>query len=270
MDVKPPRKKPNRFNRVFVRSGERVRGLRERNGAFYAQIRAGGRKVRLRLEHAETVPQAIEEMQVLKRKRRQGTLEAPRRKAAPTTNGAQPAENGAQRGGPSLSDYMRLLGYSGGREQEKVQLRWSNVHWERRCLHFPGASQGAKRGGGSAKAGGPRGVDFFGKLESHLKAMKEQRDPSTDLMFPSVRGEGPVKCFRKQLSRVKKETGIAEVTFQCFRQYFISHCVMAGVDFMTIAKWVGHRHGGVLIGRLYGHLSREHPQQMAKRLDQGF
>jgi len=65
VDVKPPRKQSNKFNRVFNRDAERVRGLWERNGIYYAQIRVSGRKVRLRLEHATTVPQALEEMQAL-------------------------------------------------------------------------------------------------------------------------------------------------------------------------------------------------------------
>ena len=29
-------------------------------------------------------------------------------------------------------------------------------------------------------------------------------------------------------------------------------CVMNGIDYMTIARWVGHRDGGVLIGKVYG------------------
>ena len=42
-------------------------------------------------------------------------------------------------------------------------------------------------------------------------------------------------------------------------------CVMSGVDFMTIAAWVGHRDGGVLIGKVYGHLANEHRKAMAGR-----
>jgi integrase len=81
--------------------------------------------------------------------------------------------------GQAFSDYMRLLAYSGGREQETLQLRWPNVHWEQQCLHFPGASQGGKRGGGSSEAGGPKGGDFHGKLGANLTAMYKRRDPST-------------------------------------------------------------------------------------------
>jgi len=35
---------------------------------------------------------------------------------------------------------------------------------------------------------------------------------------------------------------------------------------MTIAKWVGHQDGGVLIGKVYGHLSNEHAQRQAQRI----
>jgi hypothetical protein len=41
---------------------------------------------------------------------------------------------------------------------------------------------------------------------------------------------------------------------------------MSGIDYMTIARWVGHKDGGVLIGRVYGHLNDEHAKRQAKRL----
>jgi hypothetical protein len=41
---------------------------------------------------------------------------------------------------------------------------------------------------------------------------------------------------------------------------------MAGIDYLTIARWVGHRDGGVLIGRVYGHLNDEHAKKMATLL----
>ncbi len=47
----------------------------------------------------------------------------------------------------------------------------------------------------------------------------------------------------------------------------ISMCVMSGIDFMTIAAWVGHKDGGVLIGKVYGHLANEHRKAMAERVN---
>lgn len=49
------------------------------------------------------------------------------------------------------------------------------------------------------------------------------------------------------------------------RHYFASVCVMKGVDFKTIALWLGHSDGGALVARTYGHLRRDHTKAaMAK------
>jgi hypothetical protein len=42
--------------------------------------------------------------------------------------------------------------------------------------------------------------------------------------------------------------------------------VMSGIDFKTIAEWLGHQDGGMLVGKVYGHLLPEHRQRMAERL----
>jgi hypothetical protein len=44
---------------------------------------------------------------------------------------------------------------------------------------------------------------------------------------------------------------------------------MAGIDFMTIASWLGHRDGGILVGKVYGHLLDEHRAKMAAKLTIG-
>ena len=38
---------------------------------------------------------------------------------------------------------------------------------------------------------------------------------------------------------------------------------------MTIAAWVGHKDGGVLIGKVYGHLADTHKKAMADKLNFG-
>jgi hypothetical protein len=75
--------------------------------------------------------------------------------------------------------------------------------------------------------------------------------------------------LRATFDAVKKEAVLPDFNLHDLRHYFISWSVMSNIDFMTIAKWVGHSDGGVLIGRVYGHLANEHTQQAAKKLKFG-
>jgi hypothetical protein len=63
---KPPRKIAHTFNKAFDGRGHRVRGLWERNGMYYAQVRTDDWVGQVPLHGFKTVPQALAERQVLK------------------------------------------------------------------------------------------------------------------------------------------------------------------------------------------------------------
>ena len=44
---------------------------------------------------------------------------------------------------------------------------------------------------------------------------------------------------------------------------------MSGIDYVPIAEWGGHPEGGVLIGKVYGHLADTHKKEQAARLNFG-
>jgi integrase len=67
----------------------------------------------------------------------------------------------------------------------------------------------------------------------------------------------------------REKAGLPRIGFHDLRHYFISYCVMSGIDYMTIAKWVGHRDGGILIGKVYGHLADDHAKAQAMRVNFG-
>ncbi len=170
--------------------------------------------------------------------------------------------------GELFSDYLKTLSLTGGREKETLAIEWDkHVHWDRRQFEFPGG----KRGGGSQEAGEPRFIDFFPKLEKHLKEMKKRRDPTSPFLFPAkLNPQEHTETFKQTWIKVRKKMGIfgtdRDIGFHHTRHYFISHCVMAGIDFMTIAVWVGHRDGGILIGKVYGHLRPGHSATQAAKL----
>lgn len=207
----------------------------------------------------------------------------------------------ASKNGAEFADYVRLLSLCGAREQETIKLRWADVDFDRKLLTI-GADADTK----NREA---RRVDFNAELETHLKAMHARRAPDSQWVFPSPqRGERDerAKTFRESLLLARTASGwicldCKKVTFsketpkacpQCqgarleareralpehlqrfgfhdSRHHFISYAVMSGIDYMTIARWVGHKDGGILIGKVYGHLSDEHAQAQAARLNFG-
>lgn len=161
-------------------------------------------------------------------------------------------------------DYIHLMAYSGARMREALALRWADVETERGQLTI-GAD-------GDTKNSTSRVVDFNPKLKVLLLEMKERCAPDSKWLFPSPqRGEKdiPAMTFRESLDLVKVQAGMPDFHFHDCRHFFVSFCVMSGIDYMTIAAWVGHRDGGVLIGKVYGHLANEHRKAMAGRVNFG-
>ena len=170
----------------------------------------------------------------------------------------------ASKNGKQFGDYIRFLAYSGAREQEALRVRWSDVDFDRNILTI-----GAE---GDTKNRETRRVDFNPALEKHLLEMKQRRAPDSQWLFPSPqRGDKDERSltFRETLKLARTAAKRESFGFHDCRHHFISFAVMSGIDFMTIARWVGHKDGGVLIGKVYGHLSNEHAQAQAARLNFG-
>jgi integrase len=99
--------------------------------------------------------------------------------------------------------------------------------------------------------------------------MKTRRAPDSQWLFPSPqRGDKDIHAmsFRESLELARTHAKLRQVGFHDLRHHFISYCVMSGIDYMTIAKWVGHKDGGILIGKVYGHLAENHTKEQAQRV----
>ena len=211
------------------------------------------------------------------------------------------AARSASKNGREFADYIRLLALCGAREQETIKGRWTDADFEHKLLTI-----GAE---GDTKNREARRVDFNAELETHLKAMHARRAPDSQWLFPSPqRGDQDTraKTFRESLLLTRAVAGricqdcqeiqfgadtknacprcqgarleykervlpdhLQKFGFHDCRHHFISFAVMSGIDFMTIARWVGHKDGGILIGKVYGHLSNEHAQLQATRMNFG-
>lgn len=174
-------------------------------------------------------------------------------------DGAPVTKNGQQ-----FADYVQLMAYCGARRNEALALRWADVDFKREQLTI-GAD-------GNTKNSTARTVDFNPALKKHLLMMRTRRAPDSQWLFPSPqRGEKDIHAmsFRESLELARAHAKLRHVGFHDMRHLFISFCVMSGLDYMTIAKWVGHRDGGILIGKVYGHLADDHTKAAAQLVNFG-
>jgi integrase len=79
------------------------------------------------------------------------------------------------------------------------------------------------------------------------------------------------KLFRvgecqKSLDRAAKKVGADRITHHDLRHFFATRCIESGVDVPTVSRWIGHKDGGALLMKTYGHLRRENSISQAQRV----
>jgi integrase len=206
----------------------------------------------------------------------------------------------ASKNGRQFVDYIRFLQYSGARRNEALEVRWQDVDFDHGLLTI-----GAE---GTSKNREPRTVNFNPSLETHMSDMARRRQPDSQWLFPSPqRGDDdtPARTFMESLRLTRQAAGavckkcgqptvgkeaercahcrskrveqrprllpseMQRIGFHDLRHHFASYAVMSGIDFMTIARWLGHKDGGILIGKVYGHLADDHRKAQAARMNFG-
>ena len=71
---------------------------------------------------------------------------------------------------------------------------------------------------------------------------------------------------QKALDRACKKVGASRITHHDLRHLFATRCIESGVDIPTVSRWLGHKDGGALAMKTYGHLRRENSIAQAQRV----
>ena len=75
-----------------------------------------------------------------------------------------------------------------------------------------------------------------------------------------------VRMCQKAMNRAAKKIGMARITHHDLRHFYATVCIESGVDIPTVSRWLGHKDGGALAMRTYGHLRREHSVAQAQKV----
>jgi integrase len=160
------------------------------------------------------------------------------------------------------ADWVEFAGYSGTRIDEARNVTWSDVDFKADTIRITGDEETG------TKNSRQRITPLFPALRAFLEARSGQSD-ATNLLFPrrTARGTGKTKWTPKQaIASACKKAGLPRFTPHHLRHFFCSNAIEAGIDFKTIAAWLGHQDGGVLVATTYGHLRAEHSIEMARKM----
>jgi integrase len=75
-----------------------------------------------------------------------------------------------------------------------------------------------------------------------------------------------VRECQKAMDRAAKVVGMKRITHHDLRHLFATRCIESGVDIPTVSRWLGHKDGGALAMKVYGHLRDQHSVNMAQKV----
>jgi site-specific recombinase XerD len=161
--------------------------------------------------------------------------------------------------GHDSADLAELLAYSGCRKGEvvgdakysKPALLWRDVDFALKVFTVT-----------HSKNHEARTVPLFPAMEAFLCNLKARRPRSVEQDERII----PIDSGKKAIESACRKLGLSQYGHHTCRHFFCSNAIEAGIDFKVIAGWLGHKDGGVLVARTYGHLRNEHSAAMAKRM----
>ncbi len=153
----------------------------------------------------------------------------------------------------AAADLVELAAYTGARLGEVTTMRWRDILFEKGRFVITGGEKGTK----NSEA---RERPLFPAARALLERMRERDKPQPDDLIISI------TSAKRALTSACKKAGIPRLTHHVMRHFFVSNAIEAGVDFKTIADWIGHKDGGVLVAKTYGHLRDAHSFEMAKKM----
>ena len=170
----------------------------------------------------------------------------------------QTMEKGGGRDSKKCADLVRFLAFSGLRIGEASNVTWADCDFDKNEITVRGDEVTG------TKNSEIRRVPMIPDMVTLLKRLKESRpneSNSTQVM--------QVKECQKAMDRAARLIEMTRITHHDLRHLFATRCIESGVDIQTVSRWLGHKDGGALAMKTYGHLRDQHSSEMAKKVNFG-
>jgi integrase len=165
----------------------------------------------------------------------------------------QAIENAGGRFSKHCADLVRFLAYGGFRLGEAKNVTWSDCDFHRNEIIVRGDAIE------KTKNSEIRRVPMIAEMRQLLERLRQKR-PNEAVTTRVMR----VTQCELAMARAETKAGIAHLTHHDLRHLFATRCIESGVDIPTVSRWLGHKDGGGLAMKVYGHLRNQHSTSMAK------
>lgn len=163
--------------------------------------------------------------------------------------------NGSGKGG-HCADAIEFFSYCGPRLTEAARILGRDCDFSRGEIIIRGDPETG------TKNWEMRRVPMIPEMRKLLERLKSNRDEQDFLKNPVCR----VRKFNRSLKNACKKLGLHHLTHHDLRHLFATRAIESGVPIPTVAKWLGHKDGGVLAMETYGHLRDTHSADMAQKV----
>ncbi len=164
-------------------------------------------------------------------------------------------EKGGSRDSQNCADLVQFLAFGGFRRSEAANVTWGDCDREKGEIVVRGDPETG------TKNWSIRRVPMIPDMHQLLDRLQSERDYQA-ASTPVMR----VRECQKAMDRAAKAVGMQRITHHDLRHLFATRCIESGVDIPTVARWLGHKDGGALSMRVYGHLRDQHGSSMAQRV----
>lgn len=175
----------------------------------------------------------------------------------------QEVETAGGRFSKQCADLIRFLAFSGCRQMEASYVTFEDLNFEKGLITISGHEEDG------TKNREFRVIPMIPEMRLLLERLTKEPYEITN---PERQGKNfvmPVVECQKALDRACKLLKIHRITHHDLRHLFATRCIESAVDIPTIARWLGHKDGGVLAMRTYGHLRDEHSVTQAQKVSFG-
>jgi integrase len=154
------------------------------------------------------------------------------------------------------AELVRFLAYGGFRKNEAANVTWADCDFVRNRITVRGDPETG------TKNSETREVPMISNMQKLLGQIRNERPnepPEASVMR--------VRECQKAMDRAATVVGMHRITHHDLRHLFATRCIESGVDIPTVSRWLGHKDGGALAMKVYGHLRDQHSVEMAQKVN---